>query len=101
MTAPPKNPAAPAGGPGRGKKKNTLNVDNYLFTISQYVCKTSILLLLTLLLLSLADFSLEDIFNPGAATKAPPKVVPKAPTSTKAPIKPKPKPGRRGFYFKA
>lgn len=37
-----------------------------------------------------ADFSLEDFFG----TKAPPKVVPKAPTSTKAPLKPKPKPGK-------
>ncbi|XP_029696027.1 CD99 antigen-like protein 2 isoform X2 [Takifugu rubripes] len=35
----------------------------------------------------------EGFFNPGATTKAPPKVVPKAPASTKAPIKPKPKPG--------
>ncbi|XP_056883848.1 CD99 antigen-like protein 2 isoform X2 [Takifugu flavidus] len=35
----------------------------------------------------------DGFFNPGATTKAPPKVVPKAPASTKAPIKPKPKPG--------
>lgn len=42
VTAPPKKPADPAGGPGRGKKKkkkNTIHVDNYLFVIFQYVRK--------------------------------------------------------------
>eukprot|EP00066_Takifugu_rubripes_P015567 XP_011604833.1 PREDICTED: CD99 antigen-like protein 2 [Takifugu rubripes] len=39
----------------------------------------------------------EGFFNPGATTKAPPKVVPKAPASTKAPIKPKPKPAADDF----
>ncbi|XP_032400382.1 CD99 antigen-like protein 2 isoform X2 [Etheostoma spectabile] len=43
------------------------------------------------------EFNLEDSLDDGATTttttKAPPKVVPKAPTGTKAPVKPKPKPG--------
>ncbi|XP_022067240.1 CD99 antigen-like protein 2 isoform X3 [Acanthochromis polyacanthus] len=34
-----------------------------------------------------------DFDDPKIPTKAPPKVVPKVPTSTKAPVKPKPKPG--------
>ncbi|XP_037614275.1 CD99 antigen-like protein 2 isoform X3 [Sebastes umbrosus] len=42
------------------------------------------------------DLSLDDFFDVGTTTtttKAPPKVVPKAPAATKAPLKPKPKPG--------
>ncbi|XP_034712761.1 CD99 antigen-like protein 2 isoform X2 [Etheostoma cragini] len=44
------------------------------------------------------DFNLEDSLDVGATTtstttKAPPKVGPKAPSGTKAPVKPKPKPG--------
>lgn len=39
------------------------------------------------------DLSLDDFFDVAATTtKAPPKVVPKAPASTKAPVKPKPVP---------
>lgn len=49
-----------------------------------------------------ADLDLEDFFKfdgttTTTTTKAPPKVVPKAPTGTKAPVKPKPKPGERVY----
>ncbi|XP_032400381.1 CD99 antigen-like protein 2 isoform X1 [Etheostoma spectabile] len=47
------------------------------------------------------EFNLEDSLDDGATTttttKAPPKVVPKAPTGTKAPVKPKPKPAGDEF----
>lgn len=46
------------------------------------------------------DFNLEDLLNFNDATtttKAPPKVVPKVPASTKAPAKPKPKPASDDF----
>ncbi|XP_068444242.1 CD99 antigen-like protein 2 isoform X2 [Clinocottus analis] len=41
------------------------------------------------------DFELDDLLDDitTTTTKAPPKVVPKVPTGTKAPVKPKPKPG--------
>ncbi|XP_065806308.1 CD99 antigen-like protein 2 isoform X2 [Labrus bergylta] len=39
------------------------------------------------------DLDLEDIFKDVPTTKAPPKVVPNVPAATKAPAKPKPKPG--------
>ncbi|XP_074480116.1 CD99 antigen-like protein 2 isoform X2 [Sebastes fasciatus] len=40
------------------------------------------------------DLNLDDFFDTTTTTtKAPPKVVPKAPAATKAPLKPKPKPG--------
>lgn len=45
-----------------------------------------------------AGFNLEDLLDldgPTTTTKAPPKVVPKVPAGTKAPVKPKPKPGER------
>lgn len=46
-----------------------------------------------------AELDLEDFFKVDGTitttTKAPPKVVPKVPTGTKAPVKPKPKPGER------
>ncbi|XP_022067238.1 CD99 antigen-like protein 2 isoform X2 [Acanthochromis polyacanthus] len=38
-----------------------------------------------------------DFDDPKIPTKAPPKVVPKVPTSTKAPVKPKPKPASDDF----
>ncbi|XP_037614273.1 CD99 antigen-like protein 2 isoform X2 [Sebastes umbrosus] len=46
------------------------------------------------------DLSLDDFFDVGTTTtttKAPPKVVPKAPAATKAPLKPKPKPAADDF----
>lgn len=48
-----------------------------------------------------AELSLEDFFNGDTATttKAPPKVVPKVPKPTKAPAKPKPKPGETILPF--
>lgn len=41
-----------------------------------------------------AELDLEDGIIT-TTTKAPPKVVPKVPTGTKTPVKPKPKPGER------
>ncbi|XP_030579107.1 CD99 antigen-like protein 2 [Archocentrus centrarchus] len=43
------------------------------------------------------DFKLEDFFDATTTTKVPPKVLPKVPTSTKAPAKPKPKPAGDDF----
>lgn len=50
-----------------------------------------------LVFLSFAEFKLEDFFDV-TTTKVPPKVLPKVPTSTKAPAKPKPKPGKEGLW---
>ncbi|XP_008286597.1 CD99 antigen-like protein 2 [Stegastes partitus] len=43
------------------------------------------------------ELSLDDFFDATTTTKAPPKVVPKVPSSTKAPAKPKPKPAADDF----
>ncbi|XP_068444241.1 CD99 antigen-like protein 2 isoform X1 [Clinocottus analis] len=45
------------------------------------------------------DFELDDLLDDitTTTTKAPPKVVPKVPTGTKAPVKPKPKPAADDF----
>ncbi|XP_041820873.1 CD99 antigen-like protein 2 [Chelmon rostratus] len=66
-TVPSSKPAAPAGGAGAGGD------------------------------LDLEDFFKFDGTTTTTTTKAPPKVVPKAPTGTKAPVKPKPKPAADDF----
>lgn len=41
-----------------------------------------------------AELDLEDFFKVTTITKAPPRFGPKVPSGTKAPVKPKPKPGK-------